>query len=69
VDADVCIGSGNCARTAPATFGQSDADGVVVLLEPEPPAGRRPAVRVAVAQCPVAAIALDERAGGADPST
>jgi ferredoxin len=60
VATDVCIGSGNCARTAPATFTQDDTEGLVVLLDPEPPDGQRAAVRVAAQQCPVAAILLDE---------
>jgi len=60
VATDVCIGSGNCARTAPATFTQDDTDGIVVLLDAEPPAAQRAAVREAADQCPVAAILVDE---------
>jgi ferredoxin len=56
---EACIGSGNCARTAPETFGQNDVDGVVVLLDAAPPAYREAAVRAAADQCPVAAITVD----------
>jgi ferredoxin len=59
-DSGVCIGSGNCARTAAATFTQDETDGIVVLLDPDPPADQRAAVRVAAEQCPVGAILLNE---------
>lgn len=56
VDADLCIGSGNCAMTAPAVFDQDAALAVVVLLDPEPPAEQHEAVLQAVQRCPAAVI-------------
>ena len=41
VDRHKCIGSGQCASTAPAVFDQDAADGMVVLLAAEPAAGDR----------------------------
>ena len=35
-DTEVCIGAGQCVMTAPELFDQSDDDGVVIVLEPEP---------------------------------
>ncbi|AZS75321.1 ferredoxin [Streptomyces lydicus] len=37
-------------------FDQRDADGVVVLLDAEPPAGQHDTVREAAAICPAAVI-------------
>jgi ferredoxin len=60
VASDACIGAGNCARSEPTVFAQRDADGVVVLLDPDPPPAQEAAVREAAALCPVAAILLDQ---------
>jgi ferredoxin len=56
VDADLCIGSGMCAMTAPAVFDQDPAEAVVVLLDPEPPPAQHQAVLEAVQRCPAAVI-------------
>lgn len=58
VDADLCIGSGMCALTAPRVFDQDPAEAVVVLLDPEPPAAEHDNVRLAVQRCPAAVITL-----------
>jgi ferredoxin len=58
VDTGRCIGSGMCALTAGEVFDQSEEDGRVVVLRPEPPAGSREAVREAAGLCPAAAITL-----------
>jgi ferredoxin len=47
-----------CALTAPAVFDQSDDDGTVVVLEPEPPAELEAAVLRAVGLCPNGVIRL-----------
>lgn len=62
VDEAKCCGAGQCVLIAPEVFDQSDEDGIVVLLAPEPAPDRHPAVREAAAVCPAAAIALDEEA-------
>ena len=56
VESDLCIGSGMCALTAPAVFGQDPAEAVVVLLDPEPPPEQHEAVLAAVQRCPAAVI-------------
>lgn len=66
VDRDACCGSGNCVRLAAGVFDQDDAEGLVVLLQPEPPGPLHPAVREAAHQCPAGAIELvEQRPGGA----
>ncbi|MDP9841676.1 ferredoxin [Streptosporangium lutulentum] len=55
-DTDVCIGAGMCVLTAPEVFDQSEDDGTVVLLDPDPPASREAAVRRAVQLCPSGAL-------------
>lgn len=55
-----CIGSGQCALTAPEVFDQDDADGRVLVLDPAPAAHRDRSVREAAAACPVHAISLTE---------
>ncbi|GAA0517230.1 ferredoxin [Saccharopolyspora subtropica] len=62
VDEDRCCGSGQCVLVAPAVFDQRDDDGVVVLLDAEPPVQVHAAVRDAAAVCPAAAITVSEEA-------
>lgn len=60
VDENVCASSGNCVMTAPAVFDQRAQDGVVVLLNDNPPAELADAVRQAAAICPSGAIRIEE---------
>ena len=60
VDEDKCCGSGQCVMLAPEVFDQREDDGVVMLLQVEPDAGRHAAVREAASMCPAAAIALGD---------
>ncbi|MHA7651853.1 ferredoxin [Mycobacterium sp. ML4] len=60
VDQHVCASSGNCVKNAPGVFDQRDEDGVVVLLDPNPPADRAEATRKAAASCPALAIHIEE---------
>jgi ferredoxin len=57
-DTDVCIGAGMCVLTAPRVFDQSEEDGTVLLLEPEPSADQEAAVRRAVQVCPSGALSV-----------
>ncbi|MFD9741413.1 ferredoxin [Umezawaea sp. NPDC059074] len=59
VDEDKCCGAGSCVLAAPDVFDQRDEDGVVVLLDAEPPAHLHAVVREAAGVCPAAAIALE----------
>jgi ferredoxin len=60
VDQDKCVASGQCVLAAPDVFDQRDEDGVVVLLNPHPPAAWTADVRRAAAVCPALAITVEE---------
>lgn len=60
VDQDLCASSGNCVMNAPEVFDQRDEDGVVVLLNADPPADQAEAARKAAALCPALAIHIEE---------
>ncbi|WP_068432426.1 ferredoxin [Piscicoccus intestinalis] len=59
-DTEVCIGAGQCVMTAPELFDQSDDDGVVIVLEPEPGPEFATQAREAVGLCPSGALRLRE---------
>ncbi|WP_043267418.1 ferredoxin [Streptomyces sp. CT34] len=59
IDKDVCIGSGQCALTAPSVFTQDD-DGFSALLPGREDGGGDPLVREAARACPVQAITTTE---------
>ena len=56
IDQDKCVASGQCVLAAADVFDQRDEDGIVVLLNENPPADRADDVRQAVAVCPALAI-------------
>jgi ferredoxin len=56
---DKCIGGGSCVLTAPAVFTQSDDDGMVILLDANPPENLHAAVRQAVELCPAKVISIE----------
>jgi ferredoxin len=60
VDQDKCIASGQCVLAVPDVFDQREEDGVVVLLNPSPPADLAEDVRQAAARCPSRAITAEE---------
>jgi ferredoxin len=60
VDMDKCIGGGQCVLAAPDVFDQRDEDGLVVVLNPNPPAQLAADVRVAARLCPALAITVEE---------
>jgi ferredoxin len=57
VDARRCLSSGYCEAEAPELFAR-DEDGLVVLLQPNPPPELLAAARRAAIACPAAVIAL-----------
>ncbi|ANP51756.1 ferredoxin [Streptomyces griseochromogenes] len=59
IDKDVCIGSGQCALTAPSVFNQDD-DGFSALLPGREDGGSDPLVREAARACPVQAIEVTQ---------
>jgi ferredoxin len=60
VDPHRCIGAGQCVRTAPQVFDQREADGIVVLLDAQPPDELLALVRRAARICPSRSIQLEE---------
>jgi ferredoxin len=56
IDQEACMGSGNCVYWAPAVFALDD-DGIAVVVGDI--AGNEEPVRLAMANCPTAAIRLD----------
>lgn len=59
VDEHKCIGAGQCVLRAPKIFDQRE-DGIVVLLDPTPPAELHEAARKAADLCPAEAITIEE---------
>jgi ferredoxin len=59
VDHDVCISSGACVLEAPEVFDQDD-EGLVVLVDDEPPVHLHAAARRALGACPAAVITIEE---------
>jgi ferredoxin len=60
VDQDKCISSGQCVSHASEVFDQRDEDGVAFLLTDNPAAELAENVRRAAADCPAAAIHIEE---------
>jgi ferredoxin len=60
VDQDKCVSSGQCVLNAAEIFDQRDDDGVVVLLNDNPPADQVDNARRAAAACPALAIEIEE---------
>lgn len=60
VDQDRCVASGQCVMTADDVFDQRDEDGVVVLLDENPPAERVDDVKHAESVCPALAITVED---------
>jgi ferredoxin len=56
VDQDRCVASGQCVVAAMTVFDQRDEDGIVVLLDPSPPADLAEDVHHAATVCPALAI-------------
>ncbi len=61
VDVEKCCGAGQCVQLAPRVFDQQD-DGIVVLLDAEPPEALHAIVREAACVCPGSAIRVVEGA-------
>ncbi|WND34107.1 ferredoxin [Streptomyces sp. BB1-1-1] len=58
VERDRCVGAGQCVLAAPSVFDQDEEEGLVLVLDGEPPASQSDAVREAVWACPSGALAL-----------
>ncbi|MGC5255734.1 ferredoxin [Gordonia sp. DT218] len=60
IDEDKCVAAGQCVAAAPDVFDQRDEDGIVVLLNDNPPEDAAERVRQAAAVCPALAIRVEE---------
>jgi len=60
VDTNKCIAAGQCVLNAPDVFDQRDEDGVVVLLNPNPPADLAVDVQRAATLCPALAVTVED---------
>ncbi|MEV0698910.1 ferredoxin [Saccharopolyspora sp. NPDC050389] len=60
IDQDKCVSSGQCVMAAEEVFDQRDEDGVVVLLNANPPAELAEDVRQAAVVCPALAIVVED---------
>ncbi|ARQ67447.1 ferredoxin [Streptomyces marincola] len=63
LDQDKCVASGQCVLAAPGIFDQREEDGIAVLLDPAPPAGRARDLHDAEGLCPALAIRVDDAQG------
>ncbi|WP_432995519.1 ferredoxin [Dactylosporangium sp. CA-233914] len=59
-DTSVCVASGMCVLNVPDVFDQREEDGLVELLDEQPPQERHEAVRMAVLGCPSGALSVEE---------
>ncbi|MEV0368772.1 ferredoxin [Streptomyces sp. NPDC050636] len=59
IDKNSCIGSGQCALTAPSVFTQDD-DGYSEVLPGREDGGGDPMVREAARACPVQALTVED---------
>ncbi|WP_176597903.1 ferredoxin [Sphingobium sp. 15-1] len=57
---DLCVGAGLCVLSSAQVFDQREEDGVVVLLQDNPPPELYDAVRGAARKCPSLAIIVEE---------
>ena len=60
VDQDKCASSGQCVLAVPDVFDQREEDGVVVLVNQNPPAELAGDLRRAATLCPSQAITVGE---------
>lgn len=55
-----CVGAGQCVMASPEVFDQREDDGIVILLQQQPPDELAPSVRKAAKLCPALAIQVEE---------
>jgi len=59
IEEDKCCGAGQCVLAAPTVFDQREEDGIVVLLDENPPDDRLEEVKQAIRLCPALAIKVE----------
>ncbi|MEV5128437.1 ferredoxin [Streptomyces decoyicus] len=60
IDEEKCVGAGTCVLAAADVFDQREEDGIVVLLDADPPHELLPQVTDAAVRCPALAIEVVE---------
>jgi ferredoxin len=60
IDTDKCISAGQCVLSAPEVFDQREEDGLVILLNPNPPDDLAVDVKQAATLCPALAITVED---------
>jgi ferredoxin len=60
IDESKCCAAGQCVLAAPEVFDQREDDGIVVLLDADPPEEQYEPARQAAAVCPAVAIEVRE---------
>jgi ferredoxin len=60
IDQSKCVAAGQCVIAAAEVFDQRDEDGIVVLLNDDPPTEQAEDVRHAASVCPALAIVIEE---------
>lgn len=60
IDASKCVGGGMCVMAAPKVFAQNEDDGLVIVLDDNPPPDQHEAVREAARLCPAIVIKINE---------
>jgi ferredoxin len=60
IDEMKCCAAGQCVLAAPDIFDQREDDGIVILLDADPPEELHAAAREAAAVCPAVAIEVHE---------
>jgi ferredoxin len=60
VDQDKCVAAGQCVLTCGTIFDQRESDGIVMLLDDDPPSQAQASVRKACELCPSGAIRVLE---------
>ena len=68
VNQDVCVGAGKCVLSTSEVFDQRDEDGVVKLLQDEPPEELYEKVLGAARKCPSKAIKVEQLAKDSPPA-
>lgn len=60
VDDSRCIAAGQCVLNAPDVFDQREEDGIVELLDSNPPVTQYESARLAARLCPAEVITIHE---------
>lgn len=60
INQDTCVASGQCVMAAAEVFDQREEDGIVILLDDNPPTDLADGVHQAATVCPAQAIDVEE---------